>query len=62
VHGSWPGLSAGTLHEGRDLALTTDFRDLLAELLDGHLGARDLSRVFPRHHTVRSRYPGVLRA
>jgi uncharacterized protein (DUF1501 family) len=62
VYGRWPGLSAGALHEGRDLALTTDFRDLLAELLAGHLGARDLAPVFPRHRTGRSRYPGVLRA
>lgn len=62
VHGRWPGLSAGALHEGRDLALTTDFRDLLAELLAGHLGARDLARVFPGHPTGGSKYPGVLRA
>jgi uncharacterized protein (DUF1501 family) len=61
VHGRWPGLSSGSLYEGRDLALTTDFRDLLAELLAGHLGAADLSRVFPGHGVSASRYPGVLR-
>jgi uncharacterized protein (DUF1501 family) len=61
VHGRWPGLSSGSLYEGRDLALTTDFRDLLAELLAGHLGAADLSRVFPGHGVTASRYPGVLR-
>jgi len=59
VHGSWPGLSSNRLYEGRDLAVTTDFRDLLGELLTGHLGARDLSTVFPGHSPGRS--PGVLR-
>jgi uncharacterized protein (DUF1501 family) len=62
VHGRWPGLSGAALHEGRDLALTTDFRDLLAELLARHLGADDLARVFPGHAAGASRYPGVLRA
>ncbi|HEY7516175.1 MAG TPA: DUF1501 domain-containing protein [Vicinamibacteria bacterium] len=59
VHGEWPGLSGPGLHEGRDLAVTTDFRDLLGELLTRHLGARDLSTVFPGHST--GRFPGVLR-
>jgi hypothetical protein len=35
------------LHEGRDLALTTDFRDVLGELVSKHLGAPDLNAVFP---------------
>ena len=61
VHGRWPGLSVDALHEGRDLALTTDFRDLLAELLASHLGARDLARVFPGHPAGPARFPGVLR-
>ncbi len=60
VHGAWPGLSSSRLYEGRDLAVTTDFRDLLGELLTGHLGARDLSTVFPGHSP--GRVPGVLRA
>jgi uncharacterized protein (DUF1501 family) len=59
VYGSWPGLSGGGLYEGRDLAVTTDFRDLLGELLTHHLGARDLSTVFPGH--VASRPPGLVR-
>jgi uncharacterized protein (DUF1501 family) len=52
VHGRWPGLAAHQLEDGRDLAVTTDFRDLLGEALTRHLGARDLTRVFPGH-TVR---------
>jgi uncharacterized protein (DUF1501 family) len=58
VHGRWPGLDPGDLYEGRDLAVTTDFRDLLAELLTTHLGARDLRAVFPGHALGRS--PGVV--
>ena len=62
VHGRWPGLSAGALYEGRDLALTTDFRDLLGELVSRHLGVADLSAVFPGYALSPSRFPGVLRA
>ncbi len=62
VHGRWPGLSAGQLYEGRDLALTTDFRDLLGELVVRHLGTKDLAAVFPEHAGGASRFPGVLRS
>ena len=62
VQGRWPGLGDGDLYDGRDLAVTTDFRDLLGEVLSGHLGARDLSRVFPGHPGAASRFPGVMRA
>jgi uncharacterized protein (DUF1501 family) len=48
VYGRWPGLAPDQLYEGRDLALTTDFRDVLAELLVKHMGAKDLSKVFPQ--------------
>jgi len=47
VHGKWPGLSGGELYEGRDLAVTTDFRAVFAELLRERLGVKDLSGVFP---------------
>ena len=59
VHGRWPGLDAGQLYEGRDLAVTTDFRDLLGEVLSRHLGARDLRTVFPGYEP---QFPGVLQA
>jgi uncharacterized protein (DUF1501 family) len=62
VHGRFPGLAPDALYEGRDLALTTDFRDLLSEVLTRHLGARDLARVFPGHASDPRRFPGVLRA
>jgi uncharacterized protein (DUF1501 family) len=49
VYGKWPGLEREQLYEGRDLAITTDFRDVFAECLTAHLGARDISDVFPGH-------------
>jgi hypothetical protein len=42
--------------------VTTDFRDLFAELLDRHLGAGSLEAVFPGHAVDPARYLGVLRA
>ena len=45
VHTRWPGLDAGTLDEG-DLAVTTDYRDVLAEVLSNRLGNGALERVF----------------
>jgi uncharacterized protein (DUF1501 family) len=47
VYGEWPGLDKEKLFEGRDLAVTTDFRTVLSELVRGHLGQSDLSQVFP---------------
>jgi len=49
VHGKWPGMEKEQLYEGRDLALTTDFRDVLGELVGRHLGNRQAERVFPNH-------------
>jgi len=43
----WKGLKESDLYEGRDLAVTTDHRDVLGEVLTAHLGITDLSRVFP---------------
>ena len=47
VYGKWPGLAPEQLYEGRDLALTTDFRDVLGELVRGQSGNHDLGKVFP---------------
>jgi uncharacterized protein (DUF1501 family) len=47
VYGDWPGLAEEQLYEGRDLALTTDFRDVLSELVARHLGNSNLRSVFP---------------
>jgi uncharacterized protein (DUF1501 family) len=47
VHGRWPGLEAEQLYEGRDLALTTDFRAVFSEVAARHLGAQRLDVIFP---------------
>jgi uncharacterized protein (DUF1501 family) len=47
VHGKWPGLAPEQLNEGRDLALTTDFRAVFAEVVSKHLGAKRTDALFP---------------
>ena len=47
VYGRWPGLGPEELNEGRDLAVTTDFRAVLAEATLGTLRAPQLAKVFP---------------
>jgi len=47
VYGKWPGLEKEQLFEGRDLAVTTDFRAVLSELIGEHLGQKNLGSVFP---------------
>jgi uncharacterized protein (DUF1501 family) len=45
----WPGLAPDQLHEQRDLLHTTDFRDVLSELVQAHLGNPHLKTVLPNH-------------
>ncbi len=47
--GDWPGLSPDQLHQKRDLLHTTDFRDVLCELVRVHLGNPHLETVLPQH-------------
>jgi uncharacterized protein (DUF1501 family) len=47
VYGKWPGLAPEQLYEGRDLALTTDFRTVFAEIVSTHLGAAKIDAMFP---------------
>jgi uncharacterized protein (DUF1501 family) len=47
VYGQWPGLEQSQLYEGRDLALTTDFRRVVGEAVASHLGNDKLTQVFP---------------
>jgi uncharacterized protein (DUF1501 family) len=47
VYGDWPGLAQEQLYENRDLDLTTDFRDVLGEIVVKHLGNPNLKTVFP---------------
>jgi uncharacterized protein (DUF1501 family) len=47
VYGRWPGLDQSQLYEGRDLAITTDFRLVLGESISRHLENKGLDQVFP---------------
>lgn len=60
VYGEWPGLKSSALHEGRDLALTTDFRDVFGEVVQKHLGNSNLQGVFPGYAASASKFRGVL--
>jgi len=55
VYGDWPGLAEGQLYENRDLQLTTDFRDVLGEVVAKHLGNANLSAVFPGYENPKFR-------
>ena len=46
IYGRWPGFEPEQLFERRDLAVTTDFRDVLGELVSHHLG-QSVGQVFP---------------
>ena len=60
VHGRWPGLAPDQLYEGRDLALTTDFRSVFGEVAAKHLGAEKLDALFPGFEQRRLGWTGVL--
>ncbi len=62
VLGRWPGIDASSLHEGRDVAVTTDFRDVVAQVAERHLRLPDaqLAQLFPSY-APRSDAPRVLR-
>ncbi len=55
VYGDWPGLSADKLYGPGDLAITTDFRDVLGEIVQKRLRNSNLSAVFPTYATFRFR-------
>ncbi|MGH7676592.1 MAG: DUF1501 domain-containing protein [Gemmatimonadales bacterium] len=61
VLGRWPGLDPARRFEGRDVAVTTDFRDLFGEILARHLAASDLAPVFPGFTPDPARFPGAIR-
>lgn len=47
LHGRWPGLADDQLFEGRDLAVATDLRSVLAAAVASQLGVRDVGKLFP---------------
>jgi uncharacterized protein (DUF1501 family) len=60
VYGQWPGLRSDQLYEGRDLALTTDFRDVFGEIASKHLGTSNLQSVFPGYASTPTKFKGFL--
>lgn len=60
VYGDWKGLRNDQLNEGRDLAVTTDFRDVFAEVASKHLGSKDLNSLFPKYTVSKSNFRGFL--
>jgi uncharacterized protein (DUF1501 family) len=62
VLGKWPGLQTSQLYEGRDLAITTDFREVFAEVATRHLGASNLNLVFPGYQVKSSNFRGIIRS
>lgn len=60
VLGKWPGLQREQLFEGRDLALTSDFRSVFAEIVSKHMGGEQLDRIFPGFPAHRLDWLGVL--
>ncbi|MDE3156476.1 MAG: DUF1501 domain-containing protein [Acidobacteriota bacterium] len=61
VYGTWPGLSVAQRYQGRDLAVTTDFRDVFAEIAVRHLGVTNASPIFPGYQVDERRFKGFLR-
>jgi uncharacterized protein (DUF1501 family) len=59
VYGKWPGLSVEKRYDRRDLAVTTDFRDVFAEVVVRHLSVTDPTPIFPGHEIRPGNFPGL---
>ncbi len=59
IYGRWPGLSTEHRYEARDLAVTTDFRDVFGEVVTRHLGVLDARPIFPGYAVSPARFPGL---
>ena len=62
VYSRWPGMSDGELYQGRDLAVTTDYRSVLSEIISKHLGDKDIKTVFPGFANDPHQYLGLVKA
>jgi uncharacterized protein (DUF1501 family) len=60
IYGRWPGLAREQRFEGRDLAVTTDFRDVFGEVVVRHLGVSDPKPIFPGYQISAKNFPGFL--
>ena len=61
VYGKWPGLADHELYEKRDLAVTTDFRAVLGEVVSNHIGNKDIIKVFPGYEGGPQDFRGFLK-
>jgi uncharacterized protein (DUF1501 family) len=59
VYGKWPGLEVEQRYDGRDLAVTTDFRDVFGEIVTRHMGVTDGRPVFPGYAMSEAKFPGI---
>jgi uncharacterized protein (DUF1501 family) len=59
VYGRWPGLGVGQRYDGRDLAVTTDFRDVFGEVVVRHMGVTNPQAIFPGHVVQATKFPGL---
>jgi uncharacterized protein (DUF1501 family) len=62
VFSRWPGMNDGQLYQNRDLAVTTDYRSVLGEILVRHMGEQNLSSVFPGFANDPRQFPGLIEA
>jgi len=60
VYGDFRGLNNDKLYEGRDLDVTTDFRDVFAEAAYKHFGVTDLGKLFPNYSATKEKFRGFL--
>jgi uncharacterized protein (DUF1501 family) len=60
VYGKWPGLADHQLNEGRDLAITTDYRQVLGEVVARTIGATNLEATFPGAMLNPKRFLGLV--
>lgn len=60
VYGEFKGLKNDKLYEGRDLDVTTDFRDVFAEAAYKHIGNKDLAAIFPGYAATTDKFRGYL--
>jgi len=60
VYGKWPGLEREQRFEGRDLEVTTDFRDVFSEVVVRHLGVKNAAPIFPGYTVAPANFKGFL--
>jgi uncharacterized protein (DUF1501 family) len=60
VYADWKGLKPDQLNEGRDLAVTTDFRDVFSEAAYRHMANQNVDKIFPGYQSSPAKFKGFL--